>query len=401
MAEASEASRFPHLALPFAIAGAAGGWLSATFVANPLVHSFRHDLRVPSALLAAAFAALAGQVLTRWGRREPSPFELEGFAPRSPPARERWSVHALVILAAGAMTGMLVALVCDVPNGAGPGALAGAACAAAFVPVCLAVLAAARRAKRARLGSLVSASDRRAVWGILATALSVATLEALAAWPAAGIGEAPAPWPAAGMLAAAALLIGGILVADALGRRRAERALSPGLVPQDPERAASVDTGAPRLDLGLGDGLSAHVARAAAAYRGRDRALALVQGDADQARAAFRRAGIRGAMGLATVLLVACAHLAARGPSAARIFDEERCDRFGYRSCHRVAEAVRETNPARAMALYDRACGAESVASCVALGWMLLDRDEGELADRYFARACRHGDRGGCLGLGR
>lgn len=401
MAETSEASRYPHLALPFAFVGAAGGWLSATFVANPLVQYFDRDPRIPATIVGALFAALAGMVLTRWGRRERSIFEVEGFAPRSYWVTDGWWLHTLVVLIAGALTGAVVTAVCNVSEGPVIGALAGAACAAAFVPVCLAVLAAARRAKRARLGSLVSASDRRAVWGILATALSLATVEALPGWPATGVAESPAPWPAIGILVVLALLLGGILAADARDRRRAERAMAPGLVPRDPESAAASDAGAPRLDLGLGDDLAARVARAAAAYRGRDRTLALVQGDAEQARAAFRRARIRGLFGLATVLLMGCAQVGAQGADAARIFDERRCDGFGYRSCHRLAEAEREENPERAMLLYDRACGSSSVDSCIALGRMLQERDQREQADRYFERACEHGDRRGCLAMAR
>ena len=60
----AEASRFPHLALPFAIVGAAGGWLSANLVANPLVQRFRWDVRVHATLVAALLAGKADPYLS-------------------------------------------------------------------------------------------------------------------------------------------------------------------------------------------------------------------------------------------------------------------------------------------------------------------------------------------------
>ena len=416
----AEASRFPHLALPFAIVGAAGGWLSASLVSNPLVQRFRWDLEVEATLVAAAFAGLAGALLTRWCRRDPLAYVLDPSdseaAPR--PATDRWPLQALVVLAAGTLTGAIVASALDVYNGLWFGALAGLGCAAAFVPVCLAVIAAARRARRARLGSLVSDSDRRAVWGILATALSVATLEALPAWPAAAAGEGSAPVPAAVMLGAAALVIAGILVADGLGLRRARRELAPGLVARDPTSLASTDVEAPRLDLGLGDDLAARIARTAAAYRGRDRTLALVQGDPEQAISAFRRALARGGACLSIVALAAGAHALAREDTALLMYDERRCEGFEFPSCERLADAHRQSSPLLAMELYAKACGATAPESCVSLGEMYMAGYEAieqsvprkpnaaeqalhARAMEYFGRACRYGVRKGCIAMAR
>jgi TPR repeat protein len=133
---------------------------------------------------------------------------------------------------------------------------------------------------------------------------------------------------------------------------------------------------------------------------------------------AFRRSLARGAVGLGIVMMTVCAHLAARGDLGLRMFDESRCDNFGYKSCGRLADAVRESNPERAMLLYDKACGATSVESCVAAGELYLSQsdtlNEGywpsgradaqisrARADNYFERACRYGDRRGCLLLAR
>lgn len=410
----AEASRFPHLAPPFAIVGAAGGWLSASLVSSPLVQRFQADLRVPAALVAAIFSALAGALITRLCTQGGLHYDLDKAEWEARPPADRWIVHALVMLATGTVTGSLVAALGDVYNGASFGALAGLGCAAAFVPVCLLVVATARRAQRARLGSLVSASDRRAVWGILATTLSVATLEALPSWPAAGGGEGPTPIPAVVMLVAAALVISAILVADARDLRRAKEALAPGLVTRDPGKLAPTDVEAPKLDLGLGEEVGARVAPPADVYRGRARTVALVQGDAEQTTSAFRRAFLRGRVGLGLVLITACAHMAAASDLGQRLFDERRCDSFEYRSCARLADAARETDPARAMSLYEKACGVTSTSSCITLGEMYLgtddtgaprtgprseqdgDRKTFRRAIDFFARACRYGDTNGC-----
>lgn len=399
----AEASRFPHLALPFAIAGAAGGWLSATLVSNPAVQRFQWDVRAPAVVAGATFTALAGWVITRWCTAEEPPWseEMEELRPRRRPLTKRWPAHAIAVITAGALAGASVAIAADVYAGAALGALVGAGCALAFVPVCLAVLAAAKRAERARLGSLVSDSDRRAVWGILATALALASLEALPGWPAANAGEAPLPWPAIGMLIVCGTVIGGVLAADARGRRRARRALATGLEPQDPSRLGSADTRTPRIDLGLGEGLAAHMARSTSAYRGQDRPLALVQGDASLALPAFRRALVRGALGLAIVGVAGFLHFSAQDVSWQLAFHERRCERFGYRSCHLLADIVRGRTPDRAMALYEKACGLSSPESCVSLANMYLERGEVEKADALFGRACRFGHRGGCLGTAR
>ncbi|MEZ4306688.1 MAG: hypothetical protein R3F14_01380 [Polyangiaceae bacterium] len=94
-----------------------------------------------------------------------------------------------------------------------------------LLPVCAAVLAAARRAQRARLGSIVAGSDRRAR-GILATTLVIATLEGLPDWPAPRGAPLFGPAPIVGFLALAGVCLLSILVADALALRAAKKALS-------------------------------------------------------------------------------------------------------------------------------------------------------------------------------
>jgi hypothetical protein len=403
----ADASRFPHLALPFAIVGAAGGWLSAGLVATPLLQRAERN-QGTAAVLSAGLAALMGVVIRSWCLGRPEAFRFDTPEPEPEPDRARsdvWWRHAAAVLAAGTLSGVGVAVVCRAYGGAKMGAAGGLACALAFVPVCLAVIAAARRAQRARLGSLVAGSDRRAVWGILATALAVATLEAAPDWPAAAAGISPAPWAATGMLGAAALVIAAVLAVDLRARRRAREALREGLVPQDAREVEAADTRIPRLDLGLGDDIGAQIARTSAAYRGRDRTVALVRGDADQALATLGRAARRGALGLAVVGGVALAHLAASSDIARLELDEDLCGSYDLAACERLATSIRDRHPEQAMILFERACRVSGKESCFAFGEMLSERardpETRQRADDAFGKACIYGDRRGCLALAR
>jgi hypothetical protein len=320
----ADASRFPNLALPFAILGASAGWISAGFLANPLVaQAFpaRADL---AALCAAGAGAAAGLVVRRMcvGRRYA--YQIEAPDPEARPRTDAVLAHVGVVLGAGAAAGAVVAGLHKPYGGPAWGLLSGSLAALAFVPVFLAVLSAARRAQRARLGSMVAGSDRRAVWAILATTLALATAGALPEWPAAGAQNTAAPWPALLMLAGAALVVGAALLLDRRALRRAEAALL-GVSPQRAEEMGAVEQGVPHLDLGLGEGLAARLARSAAAYRGRDRALALVQGSPELARAALRRAVLRDAVSLALIAAMAGAHAAASTAPALRLYGELRC----------------------------------------------------------------------------
>src|SRR5262249_14680243 len=126
---------------------------------------------------ATVIGALTGAALKRAciGRRYD--YEIGEPDPELRPATDFWPLHAGLVLAAGAATGGAVATLTPGCSTQAECVLGGIGCALVFVPVCLAVVAAARRAQRARLGSLVAGSDRRAVWAILAMLLAVMTLE--------------------------------------------------------------------------------------------------------------------------------------------------------------------------------------------------------------------------------
>jgi hypothetical protein len=94
-----------------------------------------------------------------------------------------------VILGGAASGGFTGGITENNVDGVLSGILNGGLCSIAFLPICAAVLAAARRAERARLGSIVAGADLREVWAILAAALAVATPWPSPPWPPSPIGR--------------------------------------------------------------------------------------------------------------------------------------------------------------------------------------------------------------------
>jgi hypothetical protein len=186
----------------------------------------------------------------------------------------------------------------------------GAVCSLAFVPVCALVLAAARRADRARLGSLVAGSDRRAVWGILVSALALPAASAVIDWPFTTVigpfAHLPAPWPAIAMLLASAALLAFVLHADRTALRQVLGAAA--TVEINQQISSENVGGVPRLDLGLGDEVHAELAQGSADYRTRARPTALLLGSRTEAVAALRFATRRNVAGLVLTALVLGAH---------------------------------------------------------------------------------------------
>ncbi len=309
-------SRFPSLVLPFAIVGAAAGWLSAGlggWVSQPL-----------AAGCATVVAALTGALLRWTCVRRRYEYEMGDPDPELRPTTDTWWLHVAIVLGAGAITGYLVAALTPLCCTEDWCALGGALCAIVFVPVCLAVLAAARRAQRARLGSLVASCDRRAVWGILGTALAVTTVEALAEWPLAMLGHTDPPVVATALLLAAAGAALAIRRADLRALRRARDEIAAGLAAQDPTVVEHQPDTMARLDLGLGDDLLARFARGAAAYRQQERTVALVRGSPALAVQALQRAVRRGTLALVTIGIVSAVHAAA-AMAPARLAYKIRC----------------------------------------------------------------------------
>lgn len=298
------ASPMPSLALPFAVLGAAAGWLSAGFIANPMTLWGYEGLNGPAALCGAVVTGIMGSVLTRWCRPK-------RLFSRVDVGRIRL---ALLVIAGGMLTGGITAALLVPYNGSGrDGVLLGLLCALPFIPLCAIVLEAARRAERARMGSIVAAADRREVWSILMSCVPVATLAALPDWISFARGQTSPPAAAVFMVLSAAVLMTALLAANKKAVANVAKVME-GV--EAPGEDAEIDAGAPvpKVDLGLGDDLFAKLTRHAAAYRNRDRAVALVVGSPARATEALRRAMRRNKVGLA----ICAAALLCHGATALR-----------------------------------------------------------------------------------
>jgi hypothetical protein len=172
----------------------------------------------------------------------------------------------------------------------------------------------------------VASADLRAVWSILATALAVTTLAGALDVPASRSRDAASfPRVGFGIGAAAWLLVGAVLVADAFALRRVSRLGRGALEEVDPSEAR--DAGAvAALDLGLGGEVRARMGVASNAYRSRARPVALLLGSLAEARAALGRAILGGALGLAITSAVLAGHLWAETPAALSAYLTQRCE---------------------------------------------------------------------------
>ena len=315
----SEYARMPEIAYPFAVFGAAAGWLAAGFLATPIVNlTYGHSEPLFTAGCSLVIAAALGRYLTR------SVVNAAVFA--DPGAT--WARLVVAQILGGGLIGALVGWdIWRSEPGITAGMAGGALVGIAFLPIGALVVGAARRAARARMGSIVAASDRRAMWGILAAALAGATLLALPDWPAAALGRVAAPWVAMGITLACGALTVGLLVADleALSRvRRLDREAG-SMEVRDPSAEPRDDDPEPEVDFGLGADVLARMERGAAAYRARDRATALLLGSSEQARGALRRGVRRGAVGIVIVIAALAGHALAAGPEGLHEHLDYRC----------------------------------------------------------------------------
>jgi hypothetical protein len=309
----------PNLALPFAVVGLAAGWLSDGFLANPLIGAISRPNRLTAAIVAALAGAALGGILTR------------RIATRNALGATRLGLFGLgvwVILAGLFAGGVVGGLEIGTMWGALTGSANGAISAVGFIPVCAVVVAYARRADRARHGSIVAESDHLAVWGVLATGLAVmtllGTLEILAAYEREGYPQ-PADQLSLGMAMLCAFAIFLILVADVFAFARVRAAARADLEERDPAEARYV-TDVPAVDLGLGDDVAARMERAKSAYRSTDRALGLLWGSVSAAQRALAVSLARGVLGLAIACAVIAGHRFARSRAARIEYEASRCE---------------------------------------------------------------------------
>lgn len=365
----ADAARFPNLAVPFAITGAAGGWLSAGLVQHPLMREMNVSFRLVTAVIAAFFGLATGALLRRWcvGRRYA--FQLDCPDPGLRPASDTWARHLPVLCFAGALTG---GLACELSRmcPASFGALSGLFCTIPFLPICAAVLSTARRAQRARHGSIVAGADRRAVWTLLAATLLIASLEALPDCPAPARSSLEGPLPGLVLIACSTACILFVLAADALALRRALRLLVPGLARKEEGDPGLDRDPAVRFDLGLGRDIHARLAQSTSAYRARERALALVLGDPPRAVAALRRAFRRDVLALALAPCVLAAHLAASSEAATARYQELSCHLGNGAACGAIADrsgSLEHHDLFDAVLHYQRGCDRGDGWSCLSV----------------------------------
>jgi hypothetical protein len=316
----ADPSRFPRLELPFAVLGGCAGWLSATMTSSSAFCFTVRQSPYVAAFVATFMGAALGFVLRRACAGRKYAYALGAVDPSTRPHSDRWWRHAAVTLFAGSATGAIVASACStLRDSEGLGATLGLVCTVLVLPVCFAVLSAARHAQRARLGSIVAESDRRAVWAILATTLGVATLESLGEWPAARAGHVAHPLPALVMAILAAVVVLFVWHRDLRARAHAREAAS-GIM----SGTATADPLVPRVDLGLGDELAARVDPGHSPYRAQERVLLLLAGDPNEALAAMSRAVRRGSFSLGVSAVVLGVHVLAAGGMGTAMYAELR-----------------------------------------------------------------------------
>jgi len=274
----------PHIALPYAVLGAAGGWMAADFFRVGVL-SLDAGLR-PALLAVTPLAALVLGLLlnpiTRWPRGRAAFATVVG------------------VLGAGLTAGGLVGVLIWSRHGVGEGAASGFWCAAAFLPGFAAVLAAARRVGRARPGSLVDGADRRAIWLAVAAAVALGTLAALPDWYVFPGSARPSLAVSRSLGVVAVALIAAVLLRDLVALARALRATREirsmrSCAPDDP----NLSWARRQLDLGVGHEAAAAVIPAAGVYREHDRVLQVIRGNPEHAGRAMRGAVAWGAAALA------------------------------------------------------------------------------------------------------
>ena len=162
--EEEQPTSMPSLAKPFAAFGAAAG-LFAILALGSFRDAAREVSPLTPMLATAAFGAIAGTTLRRWKRLH-SPIL----------AREAVILWVAIITAlAGAASGGVVGLATWGVDGFARFAGGGAVVGLVFVPSCLVVFDAAKRAGRGRYGSLVAETDRRTVAATVLAGISFAS----------------------------------------------------------------------------------------------------------------------------------------------------------------------------------------------------------------------------------
>jgi hypothetical protein len=274
-----DSSTMPSLAKPFAAFGAAAGLFAILALG-----SFRGAAREVSPLVpmiaTAGVGALVGVTLRRW-RRLHSPLL----------AREAVILWVAIITGlAGAVSGGVVGLLTWGIDGFARFAAGGAVVGLVFVPSCLVVFDAAKRAGRGRHGSLVAATDRRTVLSTVLAGIAFAGATQVPAVLSANVSNDLAPLVQVGLSLVACLGATAAIVVlqrrDRSGRASLEAfAKEAAWLDRAPEGDAAEALSPAAIDLGLG--AEQWTRTSDANYRLSGRAEILVKGSIGDATAAF------------------------------------------------------------------------------------------------------------------
>lgn len=267
----------PPLAKPFAAFGAAAG-LFAILGLGASREAARLVSPLAPMLLTAAVAAGAGETLRRWPRLHDPALPREVVV--------LWV--AAVAAVAGALSGALVALVTWGPEGMPRFTLGGGAVGLAFTPPCLVIFDAAKRAGRARLGSLVAATDHRTVLSTVAAGIAFASAVQVPALLSASASLALTPRIQLGLSFLVAT--GALALIFRLQRQdRASRAILDQQARDEAtlESAAGEEPASTGLDLGLGGETWSRMSDVH--YRASGRPDVVLRGSIREAIAAFEQ----------------------------------------------------------------------------------------------------------------
>lgn len=271
------ARRIPSLTLPFALLGGAAGFF-ATLGLSVVLPEVRHTPPLMVGAVALVVGGLLGVVLRRWRRLH------------APLVSRDIKLAAVVglLVTAGATVGIAVVGIMF-PGGLRhpvEAGLEGAFPSLIFLPSCLAILDAGRRAARARLGSLVASVDRRTMVVTVTGAIAFCALVHL---PSLLLDARSRELPREAQLLASVVVSSLCLAVLVWGRRKdiLARARLEALAREvDPLEGTDVTEDREVLDLGVGGDRWGRLS-GVATYRAAERKEVLLCGSIVEARAAM------------------------------------------------------------------------------------------------------------------
>jgi len=260
-----EPASTPRLALPFAVVGLLGGWLTVRCTVGDSSTSADSSAVWILMTLTPMVSAILGEVLRTRVQRY-------------------WVLRTILLtLAAGVVNGVLVGVCIAGVAGLVFGGVFGALFSFPFLPATLLVAGAGRRSVRSSEQSLVGGVDRRGTWRAVALLLALISL---------GFLRGPVQLPALLFSLGGALITMWILVLD-LGIHSAVQriaSLTSSMQRRVRPQPLLVATESSCVELGVGDEVFDEIARSQAPYRESDRVVSVVYGDPYQARSRVKRA---------------------------------------------------------------------------------------------------------------